>query len=146
MTSPARSLKPSAEFLRFAVAGAIGFGVDAGLLLAFTSLLGWPALLARLASFAIAVACTWAINRAWTFRPSVLSGGQTSAAGVGAEFAAYGAVQLAGFAVNYGVYALVVTLIGRAPVQLMIATACGSAVGLAVNYLGARRLVFRRSA
>jgi putative flippase GtrA len=141
MTSSVPSLKPSAEFLRFAVAGAIGFGVDAGLLLAFTSLLGWPALAARLASFAIAVACTWAINRAWTFR-SV----QATAAGIGAEFATYGAVQLTGGAVNYGVYALVITAAGREPAQLLFAIACGSAMGLAINYFGARAFVFRRGA
>jgi putative flippase GtrA len=141
MTSSAPSLKPSAEFLRFAVAGAMGFAVDAGLLLAFTGQLGWQPLLARLASFAIAVGCTWAINRAWTFRA-----GRKSVAGVGAEFATYGVVQLTGFAVNFGVYAVVISLIGNAPAQLMIATACGSAAGLVVNYLGARRFVFRRSA
>jgi putative flippase GtrA len=141
MTNPAPSLKPSAEILRFAVAGATGFAVDAGMLLVFAGLLGWPPLIAKLASFAIAVGCTWAINRAWTFRSE-----QTSAAGVGAEFATYGAVQLTGFAVNFGVFAMVVAFAGKAPAQLMIATACGSAVGLVVNYLGARRFVFRRGA
>jgi putative flippase GtrA len=139
MTIPAPSQNPSAEFLRFAVAGATGFAVDAGLLLAFTSLLGWQPLLAKLASFAIAVGCTWAINRAWTFR-----GGRKTAAGVSAEFAVYGAVQLTGFAVNFAIYAGMVSLIGKEPAQLMIATAFGSAAGLVVNYLGARRFVFRR--
>ena len=136
--SVAPSAKLPAEFLRFAVAGTAGFGVDSALLLAFTSLLGWPALLARLASFAIAVAATWLINRAWTFRV-----GRKTSGGVGAEFATYGAVQLTGGAVNYAVYALMVSLTGREPVQLLAALAVGSFAGLAINYFGARRFVFR---
>jgi putative flippase GtrA len=138
MMSAAPPAKLPAEFLRFAVAGAVGFGLDAGLLLVFTSVFGWPALLARLASFAIALVATWMINRAWTFRA-----GRKNAAGIGAEFASYGAVQLTGGAVNYAVYAGVVFALGREPWQLMVALAAGSGAGMALNYLGAKRFVFR---
>jgi putative flippase GtrA len=138
MMSAAPTARMPAEFLRFAVAGTVGFGVDSALLLAFTSLLGWPALLARLASFAIALVVTWLINRAWTFRAS-----GKRAAGIGAEFASYGAVQLAGGAVNYAVYAAVVFALGREPWQLIVALAAGSGAGMVLNYLGARRFVFR---
>jgi putative flippase GtrA len=130
-----------AEFLRFAVAGTVGFAVDSGLLLAFTSLLQWPPLGARLASFAAALVATWLINRAWTFKSR-----ETTAGGIGREFAGYGAVQLTGGAVNYGVFALVVTLIGHEPLQLLAATACGSVAGMVINYIGARRFVFRAKA
>src|SRR5690348_13285811 len=130
MMSAAPTTRVPAEFLRFAVAGAVGFGVDSALLLAFTSLLGWPALLARLASFAIALVSTWLINRAWTFRAA-----SKGAAGIGAEFVTYGAVQLTGGAVNYAVYALVVFMLGREPWQLIVALAAGSGAGMMINYL-----------
>ena len=138
MTSPAPSLKPSAEFLRFAVAGAAGFAVDAGLVLLLKAALGWQAIAARAPAFAAALIVTWLINRAWAFRH------KRARRGMWAEFASYGAVQATGGAVNIGVYALVVTLFGDAPLQLLIALAAGAGTGLAVNYLGARRFVFGR--
>jgi putative flippase GtrA len=137
MTSAAPAKLP-AEFLRFLVAGAAGFGVDSVLLLAFTQLLGWPALLARLASLAIAITSTWLINRLWTFRNSPRS------RSIGAEFLSYTAVQGTGAATNYAIYAVIVSLIGRASWQLLLALAAGSAAALAVNYFGARKFVFRR--
>jgi putative flippase GtrA len=135
----APSMKP-AEFLRFAGAGAVGFAVDSALLLAFTSGLGWPPLLSRLASFVVALVSTWLINRAWTFRA-----GAKSARAIGAEFAGYGAVQMTGGAANFAVYALVISLIGHGPLQLLAGLAAGAATGLAINYFGARKLVFGRN-
>ena len=41
MTIPTPPHNPSAEFLRFAVAGATGFAVDAGLVLLLNSVFGW---------------------------------------------------------------------------------------------------------
>ena len=135
MTSAAPA-KPSAEFLRFLVAGAIGFGVDSILLLAFTQLFGWQPLGARLASLATAITTTWVINRLWTFRNS----GRPRS--IGWEFFGYTAVQATGGAANYGVYALIVALAGQASWQLLLALAAGSATGLVVNYLGARKFVY----
>jgi len=140
MTSSAPSLKPSAEFLRFAVAGATGFAVDAGLVLFLNSVFGWQPIVARLPAFAVALVVTWLINRAWTFK------GARAGRSVWAEFASYGAVQVTGGATNIGVYALVVALIGDQPLQLLFALAAGAGTGMAINYLGARRFVFGRGA
>src|SRR5262245_44390769 len=90
-----------AEFLRFLTAGAIGFVIDSGLLLAFVRGLGWQPLLARLPSFATALVVTWLINRLWTFRSPLQ---ETSPRRVSAEFLSYGAVQVTGGAANYAVY------------------------------------------
>src|SRR5262245_10442707 len=123
MTSSAPSLKPSAEFLRFAVAGATGFAVDAGLVMLFRHVFGWQPIVARLPAFAVALVVTWLINRAWTFRHA------RAGRNVWAEFASYGAVQVTGGAANIGIYALAVTLIGDKPLQLLIALAAGAGTG-----------------
>jgi len=131
-----------AEFLRFLVAGAIGFAVDSGLLLAFVHSLGWPPLQARAASFALALLATWLINRLWTFRAAAQD---KSASRMGAEFLSYGVVQATGGAANFAIYAAVVALAGHEPLPLLAALAAGSATGLAINYLGARKFVFTRT-
>src|SRR5262245_8410448 len=121
MTNSAPSLKPSAEFLRFAVAGAAGFGVDAGLVLMLNTLFGWQPILARAPAFAVALVVTWLINRWWTFkRPR-------DGRNIWAEFASYGAVQVTGGAANIGMYALAVAVIGDRPLQLLIALTAGAA-------------------
>lgn len=129
------------EFLRFLVAGAIGFAIDSGLLLGLVQGLGWSPWLARAPSFAAALVATWLINRMWTFRSA--SHG-TPAHRVGAEFLNYGAVQTTGGVANYAVYASIVAFVGREPSQLLVALAAGAVVGLAINYLGARKFVFAR--
>jgi putative flippase GtrA len=141
LMNPSRPAFASGEFLRFLAAGAIGFAVDSGLLLMLVQGLGWPPLLARAPSFAAALVATWLINRLWTFR----AGSRAASPGkLGAEFLSYGAVQVTGGAANYAVYALIVAFTGQAPMQLVGALAAGAAVGLAINYLGARHFVFAR--
>ena len=135
--SPARFAP--AEFLRFLVAGAVGFAVDSSLALAFVHSLGWLPLPARLASVSTGLVATWLINRHWTFRAAAQD---KPARGIGAEFLGYAAVQATGTAVNFVVYAAIVSLIGQAPLQLMVAIAAGSATGLGLNYFGARKFVF----
>src|SRR5690349_6695797 len=129
----------SAEFLRFLVAGAVGFAVDSSLALAFVHSLAWPPLPARLASVGTGLVATWLINRYWTFRKTTKD---KPARGIGAEFLSYAAVQATGAAVNFVVYAAIVASIGQAPLQLMVAIAAGSATGLGLNYFGARKFVF----
>lgn len=138
MTAPERT-SLAAQMLKFGVAGVAGFAVDAGLLLLLTQYLDWSPYLARMASFTFALLSTWTINRLWTFR-STASG----ARGVGAQFLSYGAVQLAAGAVNYAVYAGVVAVWGGRPEVLFLAVAAGSGVGMVLNFLGARYLVFRQ--
>jgi putative flippase GtrA len=126
------------QLRRFAAVGALGFIVDAGVLLALTQWFGFGPATGRVVSFAIAVVATWAANRLWTF-----NSGEASPSG---EFARYLSVQLIGVTVNYLVYSAIILRIGVDPSGLLGAIACGSAAGLGVNYLGARMFVFRRTA
>ncbi len=132
-----------ADFPRFLAAGAVGFIVDSLTVLALVNGAGWRPLSARVVSILVAMTSTWLINRMWTFR-SATSG--KTASGIGAEFLAYCSVQLTGAVASYAVYAVVVTLVGQAPLHLMAAVSAGSASALLINYFGARKLVFRHKA
>lgn len=133
MTGGARNGGLRRQILRYGMVGGVGFVADAGVLYALTAG-GTDFYLARLASFAVALTVTWALNRRWTF-------GHRGRAGLAKSYAGYLAVQLGGAAANFLVYAGVLRLIPATPVNAVLALACGSAVGLVVNFTGAR-LVF----
>jgi len=121
------------RLLLFAVAGAVGFVVDAGVLYALAPWLGWYA--ARVLSFLAAASVTWLFNRRYTFaaaRPPSLW----------REYLAYLGAMLGGAAVNYAIYALTLHL-AHGPWAALLGVALGSLGGMAVNYLSARHLVFR---
>jgi putative flippase GtrA len=121
--------------VRFSVIGALGFVVDAGAL-ALLIAGGVDLYLARLISFPLAVTVTWYLNRVWSFRGS-------ATARPAREYAGYVAVQTVGAAVNFAVYVLSLRLLfAEQPDRAVPALALGSAVGLILNYLGARWLVF----
>lgn len=123
------------RILPFAFAGAIGFVVDAGLLLVAAPLLG--AFGGRALSFAAAVLTTWLINRNFAFADRAVSSGK------GREFLHYFLAMLPGAAVNWLVYGVVVALIGMNAVGLVLAVAGGSIAGMTTNLFAADRLVFR---
>jgi putative flippase GtrA len=131
----------SAELLRFLATGVVGFVVDYGMLLTFTSGLNWPPMLGRVGSVALALTATWIINRMWTFRHASRD---KSARGIGQEFLQYGGVQLTGAAANFLIYGSIVAMTGSKPLNLLAALAAGSITALAINYFGARRFVFVR--
>ena len=123
------------EAFRF---GAVGFLVDAGVLYLLVSL-GIGPLLARCVSFPTALAATWLLNSRWTF------GAYRSATSRTRQAAGYVAVQLAGVAVNYAVYAASLSLTGRTSLGSVAALAIASAAGMVVNFTGSRMFVFKVS-
>ncbi|WP_157937726.1 GtrA family protein [Oceaniglobus roseus] len=127
------------QFIRFCLVGGVGFVVDAGLML--TGLwLGFGPLWTRIVSIAAAGLTTWQINRNWTFAHQ--SGGN-GAARQAREALRYGFVQVCGALVNYGVFAMVVTLLERTTFAAMAGLVAGSTCSLVLNFLGAKYLVFR---
>jgi putative flippase GtrA len=126
-----------AEFLRFGAVGTVGFLVDSAVLLAGLGL-GLGLYSGRVLSYIAAATTTWALNRAWTFR------GRGEADPAWQQWGLFLAVNLLGFACNYGTYAALVSLsplVGRQPV---IGVAAGALAGMAGNFLLSRRFVFRR--
>jgi len=123
------------RILPFALAGIIGFVVDAGMLLLVAPLLGPFG--GRILSFTAAVLATWLINRNFAFADKAARNGK------GQEFLRYFAAMLPGAAVNWVVYGLVVALLADTNIGLVLAVAAGSLAGMTTNLVAADRLAFR---
>ncbi|WP_338662752.1 GtrA family protein [Pararoseomonas sp. SCSIO 73927] len=134
---PRRDL--AAQFLRFGVVGTIGFLVDTAVLYAALGA-GLGLYAGRALSYVAAASGNWALNRAWTFREA---GRVTGRAALGRQWALFLAVNLVGFAVNYGTYALLVANLPVAAAHPVLAVAAGSLAGMGGNFLLSRRFVFR---
>ncbi len=123
------------QFLKFGVVGTIGFVVDTAVLYAGLAL-GLGLYWGRAVSYLAAASGNWALNRLWTFRGS---GGGPAAR----QWAIFVAVNLVGFAFNYGTYAVLVATSAFVAAHPVIGVAAGSLAGLASNFLLSRRFVFR---
>lgn len=122
-----RGLPP---ILAFAIVGSAGFVVDAGMCKALI-LSGLPPLAARVPSMLLGIGVTFWLNRGFTFR---------AAGPIGPQALRYGAVNAAGAAFNYAVFAVALLAThGLMPIGALIA-GCGA--GFAVNFLGARNVAF----
>ncbi|WP_296737417.1 GtrA family protein [Mesorhizobium sp.] len=123
-----------ARFVRFVLAGGIGFVADAAALwlLLHTTPLG--PLAARVLSIGFALCVTWQINRHVTF--------SRSSRGIAREGARYGGVGVATSIVNYLVYCAVLLAIPALPP--LAALAFASLVATVLSFLGYSRLVFDR--
>ena len=124
------------QFLRFALAGTVGFVVDVGVLYVMLAL-GLGYYLGRAISFMAAVFTTWQLNRRYTF---VVQHGQHWFP----EWIRYLVTMLAGGAVNYGCYAGMVYSLPKTAWLPAAAVAMGSVAGLTANFLGARLWVYRK--
>ena len=122
------------ELFGFVLAGVLGLLVDTGVLYAVRETLGL--VLGRALSFLAAVLTTWVVNRTLTFRH------RHSGLGLAREFWRYLGLMLAGGAVNYLVYLLLVWNWTQAEHHPVLGVAAGSLAGMAVNWLSARFLVF----
>jgi putative flippase GtrA len=96
---------------------------------------GYSPLLARTFSFPLALTLTWALNRNWTFEAGRHRGRAS-------QYGRYLAVQVAGFAINYAVFAACVTVseIGRRLPLLSLVFA--ALISMVFTYVVSRRFVF----
>jgi len=124
------------ETFLFAVAGVLGFVVDTGVLYLMKGTLGL--LFGRMISFLAAVIATWLFNRSLTFRH------RQSGLGLGREFVSYLMLMMVGGAVNYVVYAWLVVSYRMAEQYPVLAVAAGSVVGMFVNFVNSKMVLFRR--
>ncbi|HEY1773687.1 MAG TPA: GtrA family protein [Gammaproteobacteria bacterium] len=122
------------QFLRFAVAGAVGFVVDVAVLYLLLAL-GLGYYLGRLLSFLTAAFTTWQINRCYAFSSQA---GEDRAR----EWLRYLLAMLGGGTINYGVYALIVYSAPWSHWVPLLAVAVGSITGLVANFLSAKLWVF----
>jgi putative flippase GtrA len=133
LVGPERS-RTLMQLLRFGVVGTIGFVVDTAVLYAGLAL-GLGLYLGRAVSYLVAATTTWALNRAWTFRG--LGDGPALR-----QWAVFVAVNLVGFACNYGTYAALVGSVVFVAQHPVIGVAAGSLAGMIGNFLLSRRFVF----
>lgn len=125
------------QLLLFGIVGTIGFIVDAGVLYLSKSFLGlyWS----RGLSFISAVFVTWLLNRNITFHTT--TGNKIS---VTKEFLLYLWCMLFGGIANLATYYFLVrfyTIISEHPI---IGVAIGSIVGMFINFISSKWLVFRQ--
>lgn len=123
------------SLLWFGIVGAAGLVVDVTVLMALREVLGVYG--ARLASFVVAATFTWACNRRLTFSH------RSVAMGLWDEYARYIGLMLGGGLVNYAIYSLLAWQLAKTPLWLASYVAAGSLAGMAVNYLGASRWLYR---
>jgi putative flippase GtrA len=130
-------MRLTAQFLRFAIIGAAGFLVDVGVLYLLRRS-GLDLYSARVFSFIAAASFTWLGNRLFTFR-SASGGGRR----LSAEWSLYLGAMTFGGLVNYGVYALLITLLALFRDHPWLAVAGGTGAGMLINFLFARRILYR---
>ena len=123
-----------AQFLRFGIVGTVGLVIDTITVYSLRHSLGLYG--AGAAGFVTAATGNWVLNRLWTFRG--LGSGPAHR-----QWAMFMVTNLAGFVLNRGTYALLVTFVAAAARQPVIAIAAGSVAGLFVNFTLSRRVVFR---
>ena len=124
-----------AELARFAAVGAIGFVVDAAVLQLLVSVASWSPFAARAVSFPVALACTFTLNRLWTFRGLRLP--------LARAYGAYGAIQVVGALINLFVFSACVVLAPPLYERPVIALGIGATVALLFNFYATRSVVFR---
>ena len=124
-----------AELARFAAVGAIGFVVDAAVLQLLVSVASWSPFAARAVSFPVALACTFTLNRLWTFRGLRLP--------LARAYGAYGAIQVVGALISLFVFSACVVLAPPLYERPVIALGIGAAVSLLFNFYATRSVVFR---
>jgi putative flippase GtrA len=135
------------QFGMFGMVGLVGFVVDTSTVYALLYAWRWamgpdvaalPALyIAGLAAYFTAATSTWLCNRLWTFRHLA----RTDPWHV--QWRRFLTANLGGFVINRGLYALLVTFVGVAAREPVLAVFAGGVAGMTLNFNLSRKLVFR---
>ncbi len=129
-------LTPSQKrFAKFFIVGTLAYGVDVGVLRLMQYGLGLDPYTGRLVSFLCAASFSFAGNRFFTFR-------DRRQGHAGKQWMAFLLVSTGGFAINYGIYALLVSLFPWLYLHPEPAVAVGCLGGMFFNFSGASKLVF----
>jgi putative flippase GtrA len=138
LQSSDESVSPQSIKLRlsqFLMIGAIGFVVDAGLLLFLHERMAINVYLSRCVSFPLAMTTTWLLNRLFTFSDS-------RSPGRGREWGRYAVVNSIGALLNLGIFFVLVTFVALLQDAVLLPLAIAAAVALVFNFLGSRFFVY----
>ncbi len=129
-------MKISRQFLRFCIIGGLAFLVDVGVLY-WLRTRGFDLYTARVFSFLSAATFSWLGNRLYTFQSKGSKLRQLPG-----EWLKYLIAMLVGGVVNYGVYAFGVAQFELIVSQPWLGVAAGTAAGLLVNFVLARKILY----
>jgi len=124
------------QFAFFCIGGSLAFLIDGGLTQLWVSCAKIDALISRALSFPPAILFTWWFNRRLTFKV------RKSASPL-RQLPVYMGTQAFGLLLNLATYMFLVSSFELATTWPIIAVAAGTVVGLSVNFLGAKHVVFR---
>lgn len=122
------------QFLMFGTVGTFGFLVDTAVVYALRGPMGLYG--AGVVAYLAAATANWALNRVWTFR------GHSHSAPY-QQWMRFLVVNLGGFVVNRGLYAILVTFMPLCAEQPVFAVAAGAVAAMFLNFALSRRIVFR---
>lgn len=128
-------LRLMVQFVMFGLVGLVGFVIDTGTVYAMRGAVGLY--VAGLAAYFSAATGTWICNRLWTFRHVA----RTDPWHV--QWGRFLTANLGGFAINRGVYVLLVTFWDLAARQPVLAVLAGALAGMTLNFNLSRKVVFR---
>jgi putative flippase GtrA len=128
-----------APLLKFAAVGVVAAGVDMAVVEAMIRIAGFDPYSARLVSYLAAATTAWALNRRYTFHAADRSRPLR-------QWLRYLGTNALGGAVNYALYAALVSAAPLFAAWPFLAVAAGSLAGLVFNYAVSQRYVFRASA
>ena len=140
LPQPARRLATEArirtlvQLVMFGTVGFAGLAVDTATVYALRHRLGLYG--AGAVSYCLAATATWLLNRNWTFRGS--GGGPAHR-----QWVRFLLANMAGFVLNRGTYAALVTFVPLCADEPVFAVAAGAVVGMFLNFTLSRTMVFR---
>jgi putative flippase GtrA len=121
------------QLFKFAIVGLVGFAFASVVLYAARQPFGLFG--AGLLAYATTSTLTWALNRLWTFEHDASRPAHR-------QWALFAVTNTVGFALNWGTYALLVTLVRSCAEMPVLALAAGSTVGALANFTLCRAIVF----
>jgi putative flippase GtrA len=133
IATPAR-IVTLVQFLMFGIVGAVGFLADTATVYALRHALGLYG--AGAVAYGVAASVNWILNRLWTFR------GKGSGP-AHQQWARFLLVNLGGFVLNRGTYAVLVTFVPICAAEPVWAVAAGAIAGMFLNFSLSRSMVFR---
>ena len=128
--------KKNQQFITFALIGAVGFFIDAGMFYALHGFFKINLYVGRIISFSTSATVTWLLNHCITFPDK-------QARSLVMEWLYYFVLMLAGGCINYTVYAMGIYFWALAYQYPIIAVAAGCLSGLFANFFFAKKLVFK---
>jgi len=127
------------SILRFAIIGALGMPVDAGILWLMTHRAGLDPYSGRIVSWLCAATFTWTGNRYFTFRATRARGLPSTAR----EWLRFLAANAVGGLVNVGLYSTLVRFAPPPVNNLYVALVLGVLAGLVFNFTLSKKMVFK---